>query len=144
MYDESKIVDIIRSRQILMREEIDKRGILMKVVASKAGLCYTTLLTYFPADKLKTPVQIPGSAIFALTGHLPPDILSLLLPAGHVIVQAPEEIDHDEIAEAMHDFLTTKERAHHPESPAGREIAPCEDGSLREKFVVVAGGRAAA
>ena len=33
-------------------------------------------------------------------------------------------------------------RAHHPESEAGREIGPTEDGNLRGKFAVVVGGRA--
>lgn len=144
MHDESSIVRIIRERQAAMRREMDRRGIAMKVVSQDSGIPYSTLLTYFPADPHAVPAQIPGSAIYALTGHIPADILSLLLPSGHVVVQVPEEIDHDEIAEAMHDFLRAKERAHHPESPAGREIAPCEDSELRGKFAVVTGGRAAA
>ena len=139
MHDESRIVGIIRERQLAMRREMDRRGIAMKVVSQDSGIPYATLLTYFPADPLKQPTQIPGSAIYALTGNLAPDILSLLLPSGHVIVKAPEEINHDEIAEAMHDFLTTKERAHHPESEAGREIGPGEHQSLREKFTVIQG-----
>jgi hypothetical protein len=137
MHDESKIVDIIRDRQRLMRKAIDKSGILMKVVADDSGLSYSTLLTYFPADKDKTPVQIPGSVIFALTGHLPANIMSLLLPAGHVIVRAPEEIDHDALSELMQDWVRTKEQAHHPDSEDGREIGPKEDNVLRGKFAAV-------
>jgi hypothetical protein len=137
MHDESKIVGIIRERQAAMRREMDRRGIAMKVVSQDSGISYSTLLTYFPADQYKTPVQIPGSAIYALTGHLPPDILSLLLPTGHVIVKAPEEINHDEIADAMADYLAEKQHAHHPDSPDGREIAECEDNILRGKFALV-------
>lgn len=137
MHDESKIVEIIRYRQSEMRKEIDKRGLLMKVIAADSGIKYETLLTYFPAHKDKQPVQIPGSAIFALTGHLPPAILSMLLPTGHLIVQAPEEIDHDQVAEAMREYLAEKDHAHHPESPAGRDIADCEDNVLRVKFAQV-------
>jgi hypothetical protein len=139
MSDESKIVDVIRDRQRAMRRAINKRGIHMKVVAQDSGISYTTLLTYFPADEQKTPVQICGSAIFALTGHLPADILSLLLPEGHLIVRAPVEINHDEVADAMADYLLAKQHAHHPDSPAGRDIAPCEDNVLRVKFAGVAG-----
>jgi hypothetical protein len=139
MHDESKIVDIIRDRQLAMRREMDRRGIAMKVVSQDSGIGYSTLLTYFPADPMARPAQIPGSAIYALAGHIPPDILSLLLPVGHVIVKAPEAINHDEIAEAMHDFLQAKERAHHPDSEAGREIGPGEDNVLRGKFTVVQG-----
>lgn len=139
MHDRSKIVDIIRGRQSAMRREMDRRGIAMKVVAQDSGIEYATLLTYFPADQNKVPTQIPGSAIYALTGHLDADILSLLLPTGHLIVKAPEAINHDEIATAMHEFLQEKERAHHPESEAGREIGPNEDSVLRVKFGNVAG-----
>jgi hypothetical protein len=139
MSDESKIVDVIRDRQRAMRREIDRRHILMKVVAQDSGISYTTLLTYFPADELKTPVQICGSAIFALTGHLPADILSLLLPEGHLIVRAPVEMDYHEVADLMGDWLATKQHAHHPDSEAGTEIGPREGNVLRVKFAGVAG-----
>lgn len=109
----------------------------MKAVSMDSELPYSTLLSYFPGEKNAVPAVMPVSAQFALCGHIPDDILSLLLPDGRLIVRAPEEIDHDQIAEAMHDFLTTKERSHHPESPAGREIAPCEDNVLRGKFARV-------
>jgi hypothetical protein len=143
MHDESKIVGIILDRQRAMRREMDRRGIAMKVVSQDSGISYSTLLTYFPADSLKKPVQIPGSAIFALTGHLPPDILSLLLPTGHVIVRAPEEINHDQIADAMVSYLAEKQRAHHPQSECGPAIGPNEGAALDTKFTLIAGGKAA-
>jgi hypothetical protein len=143
MHEVSTIVDIIRERQKAMRREMVRRGIAMKAVAMDSGVDYYTLLTYFPADKDKTPAQIPGSVIYALTGHLPADILSLLLPAGHLIVQAPEEIDHDQIADAMVSYLADKQHAHHPESECGPAIGPSECEKLTGKFAVVVGGRAA-
>lgn len=133
MHPESKIVDIVRERQKAMRREYDRRGIAMKVVAMDSGLNYETLLTYFPADRDKVPVQIPGSAIYALTGNVPPDILSLLLPAGHVVVRVPESVDHDEISALVQDYLKTKEDAHRPESECGRDLGPAEDQTLRGK-----------
>ena len=142
MSDSSTIVDVIRDRQKAMRRQMDERHISLKVVAYDSGVEHKTLLTYFPADPLKVPAQIPGSVIFALTGHIPADILSLLLPAGHLVVRVPEAVDHDEIAEALQDYLCEKERAHREDSPAGRDIAPCEDDTLRSKFAVVVGGRA--
>lgn len=137
MHDESKIVGIIRDRQAAMRREMDRRQIAMKVISQDSGIVYETLLTYFPADPSKRPVQIPGSAIFALAGHIPTDILSLLLPDGYQVVRAPEEINHDEIADVMADYLATKQHAHHPLSPAGREISGCEDNVLDGKFTQV-------
>jgi hypothetical protein len=120
LHDESSIVNVIRDRQAAMRREMDRRQIAMKVVSQDSGIAYATLLTYFPADGAKQPAQIPGSAIYALTGHIPADILSLLLPVGHVIVQVPEEINHDQMADAMAEYL-----------------AECEDNVLRGKFAKV-------
>lgn len=137
LHDESRNVDIIRDRQLAMRREMDRRGIAMKVISQDSGIGYSTLLTYFPADQNAKPAQIPGSAIYALTGHIPGDILSLLLPVGHVIVQVPEEINHAEIAGAMSDYLAAKHDAHHPESEAGPAIGPNEDNVLRGKFARV-------
>lgn len=137
MHDGSTIVGVVRARQGAIRRELDRRQIAMKVVAQDSGLLYETLLTYFPADKNKVPAQIPGSAIFALAGHIPNDLMSLLLPDGFQVVRAPEDINHDEIADVMADYLATKQHAHHPLSPAGREISGCEDNVLDGKFTQV-------
>lgn len=124
---------IIRQRQLGMRREMDRRGISLKQVSFDSGVPYATLLSYFPAEGSRDPAVMPASAIYCLTGVLPSDILSLLLPAGHLIVQAPEGIDYDEVEEAARDFLAAKGRAHHPESPAKREISDCEGDELRGK-----------
>jgi hypothetical protein len=133
---------IMRQRQRDVRCEIDGRGFHLKAVASKSGLEYGTLLTYFPGGE-REPAIIPMSAVYALAESraLPAEILSMLLPAGQMIVEVPEGIDHDQIAPAMREYLRAKDDAHHPDSPAGRDIADCEDKTLRAKFAVVAGGR---
>jgi len=136
-------VTIIRDRQLAIRRALDRRNLSLKILSDDSGLSYDTLKSYFPAwnpDKdpvPPVPAQIPGSAIFALCGHLPADLLSWLLPDGFLVVRAPEGIDHDAAAEAMEDYLQAKNRAHHPESEAGREIGPGEDGVLTAKLAVV-------
>lgn len=137
----SNIVEVLKCRQLVMRREMDRRGIAMKAVSFDSGIPYSTLLSYFPGEKDATPALMPVSAQYMLCGAIPDDILSLLLPDGRLIVQAPEGIDHDQIAEACHDFLSAKHQFHHPESEAGRELGPTEDATLRAKFAVVAGGR---
>ena len=128
-------VTIIRDRQLAIRRELDRRSISLKVIAYDSDLSYDTLRSYFPASG--DPATISGAAIFCLCGHLPGDLLSLLLPDGFLVVRAPEGIDHDAAAEAMEDYLQAKNRAHHPESEAGREIGPGEDGVLTAKLAVV-------
>jgi hypothetical protein len=130
MNDESRIVGIIRERQKAMRREMDRRGIAMKAVSQDSGVDYGTLLTYFPASRDKVPAQIPGSVIFALTGHIPADILSLLLPNGFLVVQVAEGVDYDEFSAACREFVDRKEKAHHPESEAGRDLGPGEKEEL--------------
>lgn len=133
MHSVSKIVDIIRERQKAMRRELDRRNACWKVIALDSGVDYTTLLTYFPARADKVPVQIPGSVIFALAGAIPDDILSLLMPTGYLIHQVPEHIDHDVMADLAADYVRAYTGAHQADSPAGREIAPCEDEILSDK-----------
>lgn len=129
----NNIVRILKDRQCSMRREMDRRGIAMKAVSFDSGIPYTTLLSYFPEPGARDPALMPVSAQYALCGAIPADILSLLLPTGHVIVKAPEQIDHDEVSELVRGYLDTKEKAHHPDNPAGRDIAPCEDATLRGK-----------
>lgn len=134
---------IIRQRQLVMRREMDRRGIALKAVSFDSGVPYATLLSYFPMEGSRDPAVMPVSALYSLVGALPDDILSLLLPDGRLIVRVPEAVDHDEIAADMQDYLRWKQAAHHPESEAGREIGPTEDEAGRAKLTVVAGGIAA-
>lgn len=133
--------DSIVSRQKVEQERVFRlakrdHGLTLKAISLDSGLGYTTIQSYASGEAVMSI-----ASLYKLVGVVPDELLSLLLPDGHLIVQAPVEIDHDEIAEAVQDYLLTKERAHHPESPAGRDIAPCEDSTLRAKFAVVAGGR---
>lgn len=137
MPDNSNIVTVIKNRQSSMRRELDRRGYSLKAISFDSGIPYSTLLSYFPEQGGHLPALMPVSAQYALCGAIPDDVLSLLLPDGRLIVKAPERLDHDEIAELMHDYLTTKERAHHPASEEGREIGPGEDNILRGKFAKV-------
>jgi hypothetical protein len=138
-------VKIVRQRQLAIRREMDRRGIALKQVEFDSGIPYATLLSYFPLEGSREPAQIPGSAIYALAqgGALPNDLLSLLLPAGRVIVTVPEETDLDGLADAFADFLHHKNAAHHPESEAGRDIGPNERAKLNSKVVQLPLGRVA-
>lgn len=135
VFDDNRIV---RDRQRLVRREMDRRGISIKAVQLDGGWSNpSTILSYFPADEHAEPATMSVAALFRLlrTKALPSDLLSLLLPDGHVIVQVPENIDYDAISTACRDFIDSKERAHHPESEAGRDLGPTEKGELGAKVV---------
>ncbi len=129
MLDSSSIV---KERQKAIRREMDRRGILLKVVAQDSGISPSTLATYFPQDPHADPAQIPGGAIYALTDSkaLPLDLLSLLQPAGHVVVQLPENIDLDEIAAWAEGFSACKLAAHRKDSECEEQIGPNEHAEL--------------
>lgn len=130
---------IVRDRQLAIRREMDRRGISLKAVSLDSGIPYPTIVSYFPGEQDRQPATLPGSAIFmlALTKALPLDLLSLILPDGFQIVRAPELLDHDEFENLCRDYLATKGKAHHPDSPGGREIAPCEEAALTGKVVTL-------
>jgi hypothetical protein len=129
---------IMRQRQRDVRCEIDGRGFHLKAVASKSGIEYGTLLTYFPGGE-REPAVIPMSAVYALAEAraLPTDILSMLMPIGFAVVEVPEGVDFDDIERACRDFLSAKGDVHHPDSPAQRDIAPCEEQKLTAKVVQI-------
>lgn len=126
---------ILRERQLVIRRELDRRSISLKGIAFDAHMSYSTLLSYFPGERDKTPATISGAAMFALCGVLPHDLISLLLPDGFQVVRVDEGVDHDKIADLASEYLAAKNAAHHPESEAGRDIGPGEESALNRKAV---------
>ncbi len=136
---------IVRERQLVIRREMDRRGLSLKAVSLDSGIPYQTVVSYFPGERDKQPATISGAALFALCASkaLPLDLLSLMLPDGFQIVRAPEGIDHDALCEIAADYVAAKVNAHHPESEAGRDIGPNENAALTGKVVQLVGSVAA-
>lgn len=133
MSDENTIV---RERQRAIRREMDRRGISIKAVQFDGGWkAPSTVLSYFPASDTQEPATMSVAALFRLinTNALPTDLLSLLLPAGHVIVKVPEGVDHDDVEGACRDYLQAKGASHQEKSECGREIGPGERDLLDSK-----------
>lgn len=122
--------NIVKQRQLAIRREMDRRGMLLKIVAADAGIPYPTLASYFPADANADPAQIPGGAIYALTAALPADMLSMLLPDGWQIVRAPEAVDHDAIGAWAETYAARKLAAHRADSECAEKIGPNERAAL--------------
>ena len=129
--------DIVRDRQLAIRRELDRRGISLKAVSLDAGMSYSTVQSYFPADPNAAPAIMSVAALYRLLASkaVPAELLSLLLPDGFVIVQVPAAVDYDDVSSLCQEYLERKERAHHPTSPAGREISDCEGRDLSAKVV---------
>lgn len=124
---------IMREALLEIRRSLDARNIPLKVCASKAKVSYSTFLSWFPAGG--TP-QVPSlAALPGLAMALPGDLLSLLVPDGFHIVPDPTGLDYDEFSAGCRAFIDAKDRAHHPESEAGRDIGPGERSELDHKVV---------
>ena len=130
--DESSIV---RDLQLAIRRELDRRGMPLKAIAFDSGVPYSTLLSYFPGERDAVPHAMPVAALRRLTGHIPADLLSLLLNDGWQIVRVPECVDHDAIADWAETFAARKLAAHRADSPGGVAIVESEDSDLRSIVV---------
>jgi hypothetical protein len=127
------IVEQMRERQKRMfRVAMDpaRYGLTLKAIEIDSGIPYASLRNYASGDTI-----MPITAVDALTGVVPDELLSLLFSGNRAIVQVPEEIDHDELADAFADYLHEKNAAHHPASEAGRDLGPNETANLNNKVV---------
>lgn len=131
--------EIVRERQSAIRRELDRRGIALKAVAMDAQISYSTLVSYLPQPGGDKPVMMPMGVVYGLaeSNAIPDDLLSLLLPAGVMLVRVPEGIDHDEFEEGARDYLAAKAKAHRIESEAGRDIGPNEAIDLTKRAIAL-------
>lgn len=129
MSRKSQILDR-QQRVFRIAQDPTRYGLSLKMIAADADLSYDSVRNYALGN-----TEMPLSALDALIGVLPDELLSLLLPDGRAIVCIPGGIDHDQLETLARDFLADKGSAHHPESEAGREIGPTEHRKLSEKAV---------
>lgn len=134
----SDVSRIMRDRQRTVRRLLDQRKIALKVVSFDSGIKYDTLVSYFPGGE-REPSELPIGAFNQLHGAIPDDLLNLLVPDGWAVVRVPEGVDYDEIAADCRSLIDEKDRAHHPQSEAGREIGPGEQQNLGSKVVQLRG-----
>lgn len=112
-------------------------GLTLKAISLDSGIPVSTLRSY--AGTNGSTAEMPVSALYKLVGVIPDELLGLLLPEDRMIVRAPEGLDHDEIEEICADYMATKAKAHHKDSPAGREISDCERAALDIKVIPLRG-----
>lgn len=73
-------------------------------------------------------------AQLSIMKFLGPDFTSEWIKlAGQVAFHKPEGVDLDEVEARAREVLACKGAAHHPESPAGRELSACEVAELHTR-----------
>lgn len=103
------IVSATKSLQRAIRAQFDKRGLHLKLISMDSGIPYPTLLSYFPAGEHE-PANLPLSALHALAGNIPDDLLSLLAPDGFVMVRAEFSDELEEEAHCLERLRAIHER----------------------------------
>jgi hypothetical protein len=140
---------IVRERQLIIRHQMDDQDISLRGVSAKSGINYETIVSYFPGGRDGSPHREPATmnaaAIYKLVKNeaLPLDLVSMLLPDGYQIMRSMEGIDHETLFQLACDYIAEKNRAHHPDSEAGRDIGPTEAARLGTKAVQLVGSIAA-
>jgi hypothetical protein len=121
---------VLEAQQRIFRLAERDHGLSLKAVSLDSGIPYNTVRSYAGGHAV-----MPVPAMLKLIGVVPDTLLSHLLdPVQRCIVPAqPDDGDHDTLASNCIDFASEHARARHPNSPAGVEIAPCEDSTLRAK-----------
>jgi hypothetical protein len=138
MSHDDNILSRQKKAQGTMFRQAVQRGASLKAIALDSGLGYTTVQSYAKGEAVMSI-----ASMFKLVGVIDDDLMSLLLPDGRQIVQAPEDIDHDALCEIAADYVTEKNKAHHPDSEAGRNLGPNESASLTGKAMRMVGSVAA-
>jgi hypothetical protein len=131
----NRIIEQMRDRQARMfRIAMDPQryGLTLKMIEADSGIDYDSLRNYASGK-----TTMPLTAVDCLIDVLPDELLTLLFSNGRVLVKAPEEIDHHQIAPALRDYLRAKDDAHHPDSEAGEAIGPGEHKALCGKLALV-------
>lgn len=77
--------------------------------------------------------SLPDWALLSIGSFLGPEFVGSITRLIGMVVSYEKDIDHDGLAATCLDYASEHARARHPDSPAGVDIAPCEDASLRAK-----------
>lgn len=131
----------ISQNSTAVQEAIFRRSTMtmsLKAISEISGIPYSTLRSY--AGHNGETAEMPVSAVHKLAGVIEPELLSLLLPDDLQIVRIPDGIDHDAFAQELRVYLDAKAKAHHQNSPAGRDPSDCEIADLDSKRAQIVGG----
>jgi hypothetical protein len=119
---------VLEAQRRIFRLAERNHGLKLKTISLDSGIPYNSVRGYASGE---TVMAIP--AMLKLVGVIPDDLLSHLVePVGKQLVDSEgDDGDHDTLASNCVQFIGTHGRARHPNSPAGVDIADCEEKALR-------------
>lgn len=129
MAHDCTITDAVKMRQKLMFRlaATEKYGsITHKMVHYETGLSTSIIGQYARGE---TAMGLP--AALKIRKVVGAELFSLLFEDGDHLIEVSDDIDHDTLSTGCIDYAHAWMRARQPDSPAGVEIAPCEDKELK-------------
>lgn len=120
---------VLEAQQRIFRLAERDHGLSLKALSLDSGMPYNTIRSYAGGASV-----MPVPALLKLVGVIPDELLSQMLEPvrRHLAENDSDDGDHDTLASNCIEFVGKHSRARHPASPAGTDIAPCEDKDLRE------------
>lgn len=136
MADKSGITERLLVQQKAMFRLAAAKGFTQELIHNDTGLP-TTSLSEWANGKAK--LSLVALLAIAEIPDFPLELLSLIMPSNIALVRIPSGIDYDEVSSACREFIDAKDKAHHPESEAGRDLGPTEQADLNQKVVSIRG-----
>ena len=119
------IADQLKRRQQVMFLAAADRGITQKELRYRTNLSATIIGQYARGE-----TAMGMAAALNIRRVVGAELFTMLLDDGDHLVEAPGDINHDDLAAGCIDYASAHARARHPDSPCGVDIAPCEDSEL--------------
>jgi hypothetical protein len=126
MAHDCSITSQLKRRQQAMFLEAANRGITHKQIHYEANLSLSIIGQYARGE-----TAMGGPAMLKIRRVVGAELFTMLLDDGDHLIEAPADIDHDDLAAGCIDYASAHARARHPDSPGGVEIMPCEDTELK-------------
>jgi hypothetical protein len=102
-------------------------GLTLTEISGKANIPYQNVKLYAGGHN-----AMSIATLLKLVGVIPDDLLSrIFAPVERQLASSQCEFDHDAMGADCIEYGSKLQRARSPNSPAGVEIAPCEDADLR-------------
>lgn len=122
------ITSKLKRRQEAMFLEAANRGITQKELHYATGLSLSIIGQYARGE---TAMGMP--AALKVRQVVGAELFTMLFDDGDYLVEASKGLDHDDLAAGCIEYASAHAQARHPNSPAGVDIAECEEETLNGK-----------
>lgn len=130
-HDDATLAYIIEAQMQIFEDARHDLQLSLPKIAQLAHLPVTTVNAWAQG---RNALSLWGLKKLMRVDAMVPLLSRLFEPEGFVVVKEIDCANIDAVADACHDLLARKERAHREDSPAGRDIHPDEHDELNSSI----------